>query len=290
LTERRKFLTGLIGRGIQASRSPRLHEEEARAQGLHLIYLLYDFAELRLSATDLDRMLDTLELAGFAGVNVTHPYKQAIIEHLDALSGEADAIGAVNTVAFKDGQKIGYNTDASGFEAAFRQSLDDVALNDVVQIGAGGGGSATAYALLKLGVERLTIHDRDAQRARELIERMAAHFDSDRITVCADLLGSLARSNGIVNATPMGMAEYPGMPVPEASLREDLWVADIVYFPLETALLAAARRIGCRVMDGSGMAVSQAARAFEVFTGHPADTDRMARAFFATDQDAETKT
>lgn len=278
MTERR-FLTGLIGRGIRESRSPRMHEREADAQGLRLVYSLFDFAELDFHERDLPRMLDALELAGFAGINVTHPYKQKIIEYLDELSSEAERIGAVNTVAFRTGRKVGYNTDASGFEDAFKRSLDAVALNDVLQIGAGGAGSATACALLHLGVRRLTIHDRDMKRAEALLDRMSKHFDPRRIALCADVRESLAASDGIVNATPMGMAEYPGLPVPEGSLRRELWVAEIVYFPLETALLAAARAKGCRVMDGSGMAACQAAGAFEILTGIPADPDRMARTF-----------
>jgi shikimate dehydrogenase len=283
---KRKFLTGLIGRNIGESRSPSLHEREADAQGLRLMYSLYDFAELDLSERDLPRMLDALELAGFVGVNVTHPYKQEIIVHLDALTAEAEKIGAVNTVAFRDGQRIGHNTDVSGFAAAFNRTLGSVALDDVVQIGAGGAGSATAYALLHLGAHRLTIHDRDARRADALIEKMATHFDPSRLARCTDLANSLAASDGIVNATPMGTVKYPGMPVPEGSLSKERWVAEVVYYPLETAFLAAAREAGCRVMDGSGMAVWQAAGAFEIFTGIKADTDRMATTFLEWNADS----
>ena len=278
------FKVGLIGRGIGASRSPRMHEREALANGWQLVYTLFDFATLELSERDLPRMLDTLEHDGYAGTNVTHPYKQAIMPHLDGLSGEAENVGAVNTVSFRDGRRIGYNTDVSGFEAAFARTLDRAALDDVVQIGAGGAGSATAYALLELGARRLTLYDIDEQRVRALIERLTVHFDSSAITLCTDLGAALGRADGIVNATPMGMAEYPGMPIPEGSLQSRHWVADVVYFPLETALLAAARRVGCRTMDGSGMAVWQAAGAFEIFTGHPADAARMARTFLSFDR------
>jgi len=258
-----------------------LHEREAQAQGSRLAYLLFDFAELRLAESDLPRVLDALELLSFAGVNVTHPYKQAIIEHLDEISNDAEHIGAVNTVAFRNGRKTGYNTDAAGFEAAFGQTLDGVALEAVVQIGAGGAGSATAYALLRLGAREVMVHDREEQRAKELVDRMSRHFDPSRIVVCTDLRESMAYCDGVVNATPMGMAAYPGLPVPEDSLRREMWVADIVYYPLETALLAAARRTGCRVMDGSGMAVWQAAGAYEIFTGRAAQPDRMLETFFA---------
>jgi shikimate dehydrogenase len=256
-----------------------LHEREADAQGLRLVYSLFDFAELELSEDDLPRMLNALQLTGFSGVNVTHPYKQTVMRHLDELSSEAEKIGAVNAVSFRGGRTTGYNTDVSGFAAACRQGLDGVESDEVVQIGAGGAGSATAFALLNLGVKRLSIHDRDEQRATALIDRLVTHFDSGRLALCRNLPESAANADGIVNATPMGMAEYPGMPVPERSLHQKMWVADIVYFPLETALLSAARRTGCRVMDGSGMAVWQAAGAFEIFTGRPADFTRMSKIF-----------
>jgi shikimate dehydrogenase len=278
-----RVLLGLIGRGILASRSPRLHESEADAQGLRLVYSLFDFAELGLADQDLPRMLAATELAGFAGVNVTHPFKQAVVPHLDGLSDEAMRIGAVNTVAFRDGRRTGHNTDVTGFASAFEQALPGAALDRVVLVGAGGGGSAVAHALLGLGARELTIYDLDEGRANRLIGQLTRYFDSSTIAASSDLSDSVAAADGVVNATPVGMAEHPGMAVPEDALRSDLWVADIVYFPLETALLAAARRRGCRVMDGSGMAVFQAVGAFEVFTGRPADPARMTRAFRAFD-------
>lgn len=279
----KRVLLGLIGRGILASRSPWLHEHEADAQGLRLVYSLFDFAELDLEEADLPRMLLALELAGFAGVNVTHPYKLAVISHLDALSDEAKRIGAVNTVAFRDGRRIGYNTDVTGFAGAFRQSLAGVAIDRVVQVGAGGGGAATAYALLDLGIKEITIHDLDTRRAEALTERLARHFDSSRLVVGTNLSEAVSAADGVVNATPMGMSDHPGMAVPSELLRPNLWVVDIVYFPLETILLAAARQAGGRVMDGSEMAVYQAVGAYEIFTGRPADAERMRRAFRALD-------
>lgn len=276
-----RVLLGLMGRGILASRSPTLHETEADAQGMRLVYSLYDFAELDLDDADLPRLLAATERAGFAGVNVTHPFKQAVIRHLDALSSDAEQIGAVNTVKFMDGRRIGYNTDVTGFANAFRHAFAGVPMNRVVQVGAGGAGAATAHALLDLGVEELTIHDRDSGRSAALIDALAARFDSARLVRGTELADSMSAADGVVNATPMGMAAFPGMAVPEESLRADLWVVDIVYLPLETPLLAAARRTGCRTMDGSGMAVHQAVGAFEIFTGRRADPARMTRAFRA---------
>jgi shikimate dehydrogenase len=187
----------------------------------------------------------------------------------------------VNTVEFRGGRRIGHNTDVTGFANAFRYELAGVAMNHVVQVGAGGGGAATAHALLALGVQKLEIHDLDRHRSDALIENLARHFDAARLVVGTDLSAALGAADGLVNATPMGMAAHPGMAVPAKLLRPNLWVADIVYFPLETAFLAAARRAGCRVMDGRGMAVYQAVGAFEIFTGRRADAQRMREAFRA---------
>jgi len=274
-----RILTGLIGRGIGKSRSPAMHEAEAAAQGLELTYTLFDLAEPQYADIGLPQLLAKLEDEGRAGVNVTHPFKQAVIPHLDRLADEAARIGAVNTVRFSGGERIGYNTDVTGFEAAFRQTLRDAPADEVVQVGAGGAGSATADALVRLGVRKLTLFDSDAGRTRDLAARLAPYAERCRIDTGTDLTASLAGADGLINATPVGMADYPGMAVPATALRASLWVAELVYFPLETALLAAARRLGCRTMDGSGMAVYQAARAFEIFTGTAPDAERMRHAF-----------
>ena len=176
---------------------------------------------------------------------------------------------------------FGYNTDVHGFSESFQRTLSDVAIDNVVLVGAGGAGAATAHALLGLGVGRLTVHDVERSRVAALIENLSRHFDTKRIAAGVDITRSINASDGIVNATPMGMAEHPGTSVPSNLLRPDLWVADIVYFPLETQLLAEARTARCKIMNGSGMAVYQAAAAFEIFTGHEANTERMSAAFLS---------
>ena len=275
----RRFLTGLIGRDIQASRSPTIHEREADAQGVRLIYSLFDFARTSMTEADLPRVLAALQLAGFAGVNVTHPYKQAVVEYLDELTSEASEIGAVNTVAFRGGKSVGHNTDAVGFAKSFEHDLGRVAKNRVLQLGAGGAGAATAHAMLSLGVGHLAIRDPDSGRLAGLVAALTQRYGTDRVSVSMNVEESMALSDGLVNATPVGMDQHPGMPVPRTALRPDLWLADIVYFPLETELLAAARKTGCRTMNGSGMCVHQAAAAFEFFTGLQADVQRMRDGF-----------
>jgi shikimate dehydrogenase len=272
-------LVGLVGRGILRSRSPAMHQLEADAQGIRCIYKLIDLNELGLDVTQLSRVLDSAELMGFSGLNITHPCKQAVIPLLTSLSEEARAIGAVNTVLFDGGRRTGFNTDACGFAESFRRGLPGVACGHVVQIGAGGAGAATAYALLKSGVGELSIYDADGGRTSALALSLAERFGGGRVHAAPDLGEALARADGLVHATPMGTREHPGMALPAGLLRPQLWVCEIVYFPLETELLQAARAIGCRTLDGGGMAVYQAAAAFEIFTGHRADGERMLRRF-----------
>jgi len=273
------YLTGLIGKGIGRSKSPALHQQEADALGLRCLYQLLDLTVLGLSVADLPRLLSSAELTGFAGVNITHPCKQAVIPLLHELSEEARAIGAVNTVKFANGKRHGFNTDAQGFAESFQRGLPDAARDRVVQIGAGGAGAATAYAMLKLGVGALSVFDVDVGRAAALADNLGRIFGAGRIGVARDLPVALATADGLVQATPVGTREHPGLPLSERLLRPDLWVAEIVYFPLETLLLRTARAMGCRTLDGGGMAVFQAAAAFEIFTGLEADRERMLRHF-----------
>jgi shikimate dehydrogenase len=272
---KRSVLLGLIGQDIQASRTPEMHMREGEAQGLRLIYRIIDLTQLGLGAEALPELLTAAQRMGFDGLNITHPCKQAIIPYLDELSDNARALGAVNTVILKDGRKIGENTDWSGFAEPFRRKMSDVPLDRVVQIGAGGAGAAVAHAALMLGVKELAIFDIDPKRAESVAQNLSSHFGAARAQAGRDLPGAIAQANGLINATPIGMDAHPGMPLPAELLRPDLWVAEIIYFPLETELLRRARALGARTIDGGGMAVFQAVAAFRHFTGLEPDSDRM---------------
>jgi shikimate dehydrogenase len=273
----RSFLVGLVGSGIGPSLTPPMHEREADELGVRYLYRRFDLDVLHLPAEAIGDLVAAARLAGFDGLNITHPCKQLVLRHLDELSPDAAALGAVNTVVFRDGRAIGHNTDWSGFARSFDRGLPDAALDDVVLLGAGGAGAAVAHALLTLGVTRLTVLDVDGERARALAAALTQRFDAGRVTGgdLADLGRSLARADGLVHATPTGMAAHPGLPVPAALLRPQLWVADVVYRPLETELVRTARAAGCRVLDGGGMAVFQAVDAFRLFTDLEPDAERM---------------
>ena len=276
---RKSVQVGLIGAGIQASRSPHLHECEARAAGIVCSYQLIDLGQLGVGVEALPQLLDAAQQQGFAGVNITHPCKQSVIPLLDELSEEADIIGAVNTVVFSAGRRIGHNTDCWGFAESFRHGLADVARNQVVLLGAGGAGSAVAHAALQMGVTSLLIHDVDGMRATALAERLRPRFGTARIASVTDLAAAMAAADGLIQATPIGMLGHPGLPLPIELLRPVHWVAEVVYFPLETELLKHARAFGCRTLDGGGMTVFQAAEAFRLFTGLTPDYDRMLLCF-----------
>jgi shikimate dehydrogenase len=156
---------------------------------------------------------------------------------LDELSDSARAIGAVNTVVLRDRRLIGHNTDGSGWEWAFRRASPQADLSQVVLLGAGGAGAAIAHALLRLGALKLLIFDTEPVRAAALASRFEQTHGSSRVEHATDLAAALERAQGLVHATPTGMAHSPGLPLPAALLRSDLWVSEIVYFPLETELL-----------------------------------------------------
>jgi len=274
-----KLLLGLIGAGIQQSLTPAMQEQEAAAQGLRAHYQLIDLDRAGVGVEALPTLIQAARIMGYAGLNITYPCKQAVIPLLDDLSDEARAMGAVNTVVFQGGRAIGHNTDGSGWAWGFTRALPDADLSRVVLLGTGGAGSAIAHAALRLGVGALILVDTDAARAQALADSLNALYGAHRVSAGTDAAAVLPGATGLIHATPTGMAKLPGLPLDAQLLRPDLWVAEIVYFPLETALLKAARALGCPVSDGGGMAVGQAVGAFELFTGRPADPARVRKHF-----------
>jgi shikimate dehydrogenase len=292
LTHPPKALVGLIGSGIQRSLTPAMHEEEARHHGLRLHYQLIDLDRTGSGVEALPTLISAARTMGFAGLNITYPCKQAVIPLLDDLSEEARAMGAVNTVVCRDGKLVGHNTDGSGWSWGFTRTLPDADLRRVVLLGAGGAGSAIAHAVLRLGASQLTVVDSDGPRAAALAGALNALYGPDRVASTTDAAAALGGATGLIHATPTGMDKLPGLPLPEALLRPELWVAEIVYFPLATALLKAARARGCATVNGGTMAVGQAIGAFELFTGLKADPLRVEAHFrrMLTERDASTAT
>ena len=273
------LLCGLIGAGIQGSRSPALHQTEARAQGLELVYKLIDLEVMGVGVDALPRLMDEAVRDGYSGLNITFPCKQAVMPLLHGVSEEARAIGAVNTVVIAGGKRTGHNTDASGWSWGFKRALPQADLSRVVLLGAGGAGAAVGYAALNLGVRELSVLDAEPSRAAALASRLGAQFTGRKVVQGQDLQAAMESASGLIHCTPTGMAGHPGMPLDAKLLRSSMWVSEIVYVPLETELLKAARDAGCAIVDGGQMNVGQAIRGFKLFTGRDADPARMDRHF-----------
>jgi shikimate dehydrogenase len=263
----------LIGAPIAHSASPAMHEQAGDALGVRCHYHLIEVAGADREA--LRGLLDGVRRLGFAGVNVTFPYKEAVVDLLDELSPGAAAVGAVNAVVVSDNRLIGHNTDTSGFARAAKGLVTD-SPGIVAVVGAGGVGKAIAVALAGLGVSEIRIFDTDRVKARDLAARLQT---KGKVVVADSIADALRGAVGLVNATPVGMLPSLGTPVPDALLHDGLWVADAVYSPLWTPLLTAAKARGARIMTGRELAIYQAADAFELFTGLTPSVIEMGNAF-----------
>ena len=277
---KRRMLVGLLGANIQGSISPALFAAAFAAAGIDGYYHLLDADGLRERRLPL--LLGAIKAAGFAGANVTFPFKQEILPLLDAIDASAAEVGAVNTVAIApDGRTTGYNFDRAGWRNSFAATFgaDGAKAKTVVQIGAGGAGRAVAFALLDLGVGTLILHDLDRARAAALAADLAEHSGAARCRIADDLVRDIAAADGVVNATQVGMRGFPGNPVPMDALKSAHWAADVIYTPLQTEFLKAAAAKGARTLNGSGMCVHQAIEAFRQLTGVTPDLTGLTRAF-----------
>ncbi|BCW71602.1 shikimate dehydrogenase [Arthrobacter sp. NicSoilB8] len=276
-----RHLVGLLGAGIAGSLTPGLHESEADRLGLSYTYRVIDLDAIGQTAERSAALVRSAADLGYDGLNVTHPSKQLVQAGLDDLSPDARILGAVNTITFHDGKAVGHNTDHLGFLGGFRAGLPSAATNLVVQVGAGGAGAAVAFGLLRAGAKQLVIADIDPAKAESLAARLAPHFPDSEVSVTRTdaVAPSLLEADGLVNTTPIGMSGHPGLPLDPRLIHSRLWVADVIYRPLETQLIKAARARGCEVLDGGRMVVGQAVAAFELFTGIRPDADSMLASF-----------
>jgi shikimate dehydrogenase len=267
---------GLLGLDLDLSLSRDLHEGEGRALGLDYRYDVFD-ARRNPEFSDVGAILARARAEGYRGINVTHPFKRTAVSHVDELAPDARVLNAVNTVVFEGDSAVGHNTDWYGFAESIDKNLGSVPRRSVLQLGAGGAGVAVAHALLRSGVQKLVLLDVDQIRAGAVARLLRAAHDRGAIVIAAvdDARRWLGTVDGLVNTTPVGMPARPGSPVPAELLRPDLWVHDIVYMPLETELMRAARAAGCLTVGGGDMLVSQAAKGLELFTGLAPDVGRM---------------
>ncbi|MDU0342247.1 shikimate dehydrogenase [Bosea rubneri] len=272
----KRVLLGLIGYPIAHSATPAMQEAAARAAGFEAHYHLIEVEGA--GSGDLAAMLDGVRRLGFSGINVTYPYKEAVVPLLDALSPDAAAMGAVNTIVVTDGRLTGHNTDASGFATAYRRLGRRDGDRPVAIIGAGGVGKAIAFALSGSGVQALRLYDIDRGKCEALAQALTGRA---RIEIATSAAAAAEGAAGIVNGTPLGMAPNREMPVPASVLQPAQWIADSVYHPLWTPLMKAVQSIGATVMSGRELAINQALDAFTLFTGAEASETAMSSAFDA---------
>ncbi len=273
---------GLVGQGLSLSLSPAIHETEGRNLGFDYRYEVFD-SDIEDRFAHLDAVLEQMVSQGFAGSNITHPFKQTVMSYLSAIDPVAKIIGAVNAVVVHSTGLAGHNTDWVGFLRSLEHNVADLPHERVVQLGAGGAGSAVAYALLHFGVSHLDLIDVDVDRAGELAHRLRPHFPHATVEASPpdQLSRCVPRSNGVVNATPMGMTQHPGLPLPAELITSERWFHDVVYMPLETELIKRASAVGARVAGGGDMVVFQAAEGIRLFTGSDPQTERMREHFLA---------
>ncbi|MBP0444164.1 shikimate dehydrogenase [Roseomonas sp. SSH11] len=272
-----RVLLGLLGYPIAHSAAPAMMEAAGSAVGLDIRLHLIEVADA--PPERLRRILDGIRLIGFAGINVTFPYKQSVIPFLDAMDPGASQIGAVNLVTVRDGGLTGHNTDATGFLSGLRETIGEaVTSGPAVLVGAGGAGRAIAWALAQAGVPEVRVLDQDRSRA-ESLARDASGWGGGRFVAAPDAASAMAGAQGLLNASPAGMLPDCSSPVDTGLLRKGMWVADAVYHPPLTPLLAAAQAKGCALMPGRAMSVAQAEDGFRLFTGREAPPGVIAAAF-----------
>jgi shikimate dehydrogenase len=271
-----RILTGLLGAPIAQSAAPAMHERAAAALDLRCHYQLIEVTGA--GREELKLLLEGVRRLGFAGINVTFPYKEAVLELLDELSPGAARIRAVNTVVVRGNRLIGHNTDTTGFARAVAPLVEASSHGAVAVIGAGGAGKAIAFALAGLGVTDLRIFDCDHAKAAQLAARLEGDGGARAAHNVEDALHGVV---GVVNGSPVGMSPGLGTPVPDTLLHAGLWVADAVYSPLWTPLLTSAKSRGATVMTGRELAIYQAVDAFELFTGLEPSPVEMGIAFDA---------
>ncbi|WP_437757965.1 shikimate dehydrogenase [Sorangium sp. So ce1389] len=249
-----------------------MHLAGYRALGL-------DFTYIPFAVTDVEGATRGMRALGIRGLGVSMPYKQAVIPLLDEIDPVAARIGAVNTIVNEDGRLRGYNTDWIGAVRALEE-VTQLGGARVLLLGAGGAARAVAFGLAERGAT-VTVANRDLEKARQL----AAAVGGTAVPLDAGALSpeALSRKHSVlVNATSRGMAEVdPRSPVPEEALREDLLVMDIVYKPMVTELVEAARRRGASAVHGGRMLLHQAAEQFRLYTGHEPPLDAMDEALRA---------
>ncbi|WP_042345766.1 shikimate dehydrogenase [Bacillus massiliigorillae] len=266
-----KQIYGVIGDPISHSMSPDMHNDAFTDQELEAYYNAF-----HVRPDHLEDAVKGMKAIGVKGFNITVPHKTAIIPFLDQVDELAAAIGAVNTVKYENGQFIGYNTDGLGFVAGLKEELHESLIEKrTLIIGAGGAARGIYYSLVSEGIREIDIANRTVSRAQQIIIENPYEAKSNSLTIQA-AAERLNEYDLIINTTSIGMKpNVDEMPISLQHLRNDAFVSDIIYNPLETKFLSEAKKKGASIQNGLPMFIHQGALAFRIWTGVEPNIERM---------------
>ncbi|WP_320035058.1 hypothetical protein [Halarcobacter sp.] len=272
---KRKLKLGLLGNGIGKTQSKKLHELIGKLYDLDTSYELMDLANKENA--NIEEELNRCKKEGFDGVNVTHPYKVNAFKCVKTMEGFPKGLTSVNTVLFKD-ELIADNTDYLGFCEAYRKRFNEQNPGKVLMLGAGGVGLAIAYGLCSLNVEELIVHDMNEQLATSLVEDLKnAGFNARLIKSSVE--EEMKSVDGLINATPIGMFQYPGNPYPKEGFGGQKWAFDAVYTPVNTQFLQTCEENNIITISGFKLFLYQGIEAFKRFSGIDIDSDKIEEEF-----------
>ena len=264
---------GLIGDNIAASRAPDLHRIAGRLNNMDVQYDRLIPKELNQT---FDQIFESYPDNGYQALNITYPYKEYVIPKVEIDDPMVRAIAAVNTVVFEGTSSKGYNTDYTGFIAAYEQVRAGAAPGVCCLVGTGGVGRALAFGLVKLGANEIRLFDRDSAKAQQLACDLNALDPQTVVTAVDDLDVATANCDGLLNGTPLGMVGYPGSAFePKATLTNAAWVFDAVYTPIETMFLQNAKAAGAQIISGYELFFFQGVHAWRHFSGLDVDTQKL---------------
>ncbi len=268
---------GLLGNGIGRSRAKNLHEMLGELYGLPVHYQPMDLASQ--AHVSIAAELQRCRAEGFRGVNVTHPYKRDAFHEVQTVAGFPEGLTAVNTVLFEPERLLAANTDYSGLCRAFAAQFGaGFRPGKVLMLGAGGVGLAIAFALLKYSADSLVLYDKNPETAQTLLAQLNGVHLPVRLAG-DDLVAEMQQADGLINATPVGMFQYPGNPFPLDGFSQQRWAFDAVYTPENTEFLQRCRQRGIETVSGFKLFLYQGLDAFEHFTHIAVDEASVEQAF-----------
>ncbi len=254
---------GLIGNNISSSNAPDIHIRLAKIFQISLKYLLFDLKDKEENYFAV--LLEELRVAGFKGVNITFPFKEKVINHVDIISENSRNVGSANTLIFR--KKItAQNTDYTGFLKTYNFHFGKNTPGTILVLGAGGVSRAVTFALAFLGVEKIFLIDKDEIKAKSLSKDLSILNINCVVTKLDQLEKYLSSFDGIINCTPVGHYDFPGCPLGNLMPNKKQWIFDVVYTPAKTNFIKKGEQVGAKIISGIDLFIFQAIDAFLYFT------------------------